>query len=269
MPVLPGKIRGIAFLFLQSSHVCLQINSTDQVILGISDEEQIARLGQTLRPVKTRFFKCSIYCSTFTCSDRVNQRPVELGDDQAIVIRVSDEEPAAGRVRQDFSWKGQWQIADLCTFQNQLQWLFVELTAFSKLIGELCDGTVEHVVVSFARDASNDVPFWIDQDLRGPGMNAIALPDTEFCVVVNRMFKFVAKNDVTDVFGILFVLKLCRMDTDDYELVGVFRLEFLEVRDDMDAVDAAIGPEVEENELAFEAPLSTGAYRYSTSHGRR
>ena len=70
--------------------------------------------------------------------------------------------------------------------------------------------------------------------------------------IVNGMFDFVAKDDAPDVLRLSFVLKLGGMDTDHHQLIGVLRLELFQIGNDMHAVDAAIGPEIEQDDFAFQ-----------------
>ena len=66
------------------------------------------------------------------------------------------------------------------------------------------------------------------------------------------MLEAVAQDDVADVVGLGFVYELGRMHPDDDELVGELGLETFQVRDDVDAIDAAVSPEVEQHHFAFE-----------------
>jgi hypothetical protein len=69
-------------------------------------------------------------------------------------------------------------------------------------------------------------------------------------VVDHRVLHAVAQDDAADVLRLLLVLELRGVDADDDELVGVFLFQPLEVGDDVDAVDAAVSPEVQEHDLA-------------------
>ena len=62
----------------------------------------------------------------------------------------------------------------------------------------------------------------------------------------------VALHDVAEVLGLAFVGELRRVHADDHELVGVLLLEALQIREDVDAVDAPIGPEVQEDDLPLQ-----------------
>ena len=71
------------------------------------------------------------------------------------------------------------------------------------------------------------------------------MPDGKFRIVVNGMFDLVAQDDAPDVLRLFFVLKLRGVDADHDQLIRVLGFKFLQIRNDVDAVDAAVGPEVE------------------------
>ena len=65
------------------------------------------------------------------------------------------------------------------------------------------------------------------------------------------MLDLVAKDGVADVVHHLLVGELGRVDADDHQ-VGVLLLQPLEIGDDVHAVDAAVGPEVQEDDASLE-----------------
>ena len=88
----------------------------------------------------------------------------------------------------------------------------------------------------------------------GQARTRVGAPDPELGVVGDGVRDLVAADDLPDVLGGLLVGELRRVHADDDELVGVLLLELLQVRQDVDAVDAAVGPEVEQDDLAAAAP---------------
>ena len=58
--------------------------------------------------------------------------------------------------------------------------------------------------------------------------------------------------------AVLFGVELGRMDADHDDFVGIGLFDFLEHRQDVHAVDAAISPEVQDHELAARSARSTG-----------
>src|SRR5712671_6496575 len=72
------------------------------------------------------------------------------------------------------------------------------------------------------------------------------------------MLDLVTQNDAAYVFRFLFVCKLSRVHADDYQLIRVLVLEPFQIRNDMHAVDAAIGPKVQQDHFAFNAASKRG-----------
>ena len=64
------------------------------------------------------------------------------------------------------------------------------------------------------------------------------------------MFDLVADDGSTNGLCVFFVVKLRRVAADDDQLVRVFVFEVLQVGQHVHAVDAAVGPEVDQHDLA-------------------
>ena len=69
-------------------------------------------------------------------------------------------------------------------------------------------------------------------------------------VLHDRMIDAEAIERAAQVLDVLLVLELRRVDADHDQLVAVFPLEIRQVRHQVQAVDAAVGPEVEQHHLA-------------------
>ena len=64
------------------------------------------------------------------------------------------------------------------------------------------------------------------------------------------MLEPVAKDDLTDVVRVAFILEFGRMHADHHEFIGIFCFQPFEIGNHVDAVDTAVGPEVENHDLA-------------------
>ncbi len=64
------------------------------------------------------------------------------------------------------------------------------------------------------------------------------------------MLNLVAENDAADILEVFFVFELGRVDADDDQLVRILFLELLQIGNDVDAVDAAVSPEIQQHHLA-------------------
>jgi len=66
------------------------------------------------------------------------------------------------------------------------------------------------------------------------------------------MLDLIAQDGLADAMGVFLVLEFRGVYSDDDELVGVFLLQPGQVRQDVHAIDAAEGPEIQEHDLPFE-----------------
>ena len=64
------------------------------------------------------------------------------------------------------------------------------------------------------------------------------------------MFDFVPDDRATNGLGVFLVVKLRRVAANDDQLVRILLFEILQVGQDMNAVDAAVGPEVDQDDLS-------------------
>lgn len=119
------------------------------------------------------------------------------------------------------------------------------------MIGDdAADHFVEQLAMPFARIGSAEVAFRVDERDGRPSSDAEAAPDFHFRVVDDRMFDLIPQRGSADVFGLLLIVELRRMHADDDQLFRIFLLEVFQVRQDVHAVDAAVRPEVEDDDLA-------------------
>src|SRR5688572_31032288 len=169
------------------------------MVLGVGNVKTVAGECEPLRAIESRFIKGAVSRARFTRADGIDECSIEFRNDDAVVIRVSYEQPISRSIRQYLAGKRKRQIADLRAFEHELEWLFVQLTTLPKLVDDLADGLIDDVVVSFAGRCSHDVTRGIDQHLCGPVAYAVALPHGKFGIVVNRVLDLVAQNDPPDV----------------------------------------------------------------------
>src|SRR5208282_6861189 len=104
-------------------------------------------------------------------------------------------------------------------------------------------------------------------------------PDGHLRVVNDRMMEVVAADRVFDAGGILLVGEFGRMDTYHHDLVGKFFFDAAQSRNDLDAVDAAFRPEIENHHASVQAgdgkwrrhvePLKPGARDFRCTHSRK
>ena len=89
-----------------------------------------------------------------------------------------------------------------------------------------------------------------DEDDGGPGLYVIGAPGAKVAVVHDGVGDAEAAGGGADVFGHALGGELARVNADYYEVGAVFLFKPVDHRQHVDAVDSAVGPEVEQHQLA-------------------
>ncbi|GBF31625.1 hypothetical protein MnTg04_01588 [bacterium MnTg04] len=140
------------------------------------------------------------------------------------------------------------QLTDRPLLGYQVQIGTVDL----KFFHQPADDGIQQIVMPLPGYLANNVSGRVDHHQRRPGASAIGLPDLEILVVNDRMHDLVALYETPDCRGPGFTLEFAGMHADDNQLLSVFLLQAFQIGDDMQAVDTAIGPEIQQYHLAAE-----------------
>ena len=108
----------------------------------------------------------------------------------------------------------------------------------------------EAVGVAFAGQVGHDVALGVDDHQGGPGAGGVGLPGVQLGIVQDRVVDLVALHGGGKGYRICLVLELGRVHADGYQDVGVLLFERAQLIQDVQAVDAAEGPEVQQHDLA-------------------
>ena len=90
----------------------------------------------------------------------------------------------------------------------------------------------------------------IDKHERGPGAHAIVLPDAALTVIHDGMLKIQALNGGAQVYVRAFSRVLRAVDANDDQFISKASFKLPQLREYVQAVDSAVGPEVEYHQLA-------------------
>src|SRR2546428_8544977 len=179
------------------------------MVLSIGDVELVTVERHSLRTEKAGRHERTADHALGASADYVNQSPIKFGDYDAVVVRISDEEPSSFLISQNFAGKCERQVANFRFFQHQLQRRLVQFTAFAKFRDGIADYFIKSLVTAFARKSSEHVSRGVNQVSGPPGVNGIGLPNLEIRVIDDRVLDLVTQNDAANVFRILLVFEFC------------------------------------------------------------
>ena len=92
------------------------------------------------------------------------------------------------------------------------------------------DGFIEQVAVALAGDLADDLAVGADDHQRGPGADAVFVPDGHVLIDDDRVGDAVALDGGADIGGVGFVVIFVGMDAEDHDrLIRVFFFE--DIRD--------------------------------------
>ena len=173
-----------------------------------------------------------------------------------MVIRVADEEPLPDCIDRQLAGVTQRGVDALLVLLRRHRDGVVPETLFRVKRERGGDAGVDHLLVAFAGDEQQQVAPWADDGHRRPTPDTDLLPHLHRVVVHDRVGDLVAQHGVADVRRHLFVFELGRVHADKRDrITGVPFLQLGEVGQHVDAVDAAVGPEIEHDNLAGELPV--------------
>ena len=232
----------------------LQVERANQVVLAVGHVERVAAQGHALRIVERRLVERAVVLARLARAGDGDLLAVQVGDDDAVVRAVGDEEPIAlgvghapCRGRRAGCRPSRLKRAS----SNRIGFSFSVFLA-------LCLAMSFSIALSRTSKFPSPLalptmfPSGSMRQRVGQELDAVALPDFHLGVVDDRVRDLVAEDRLADAFAIFFVFELGGVDADDHQLVFVLLFQLGQVGKGVDAVDAAEGPEVEEDDLALE-----------------
>ena len=163
-----------------------------------------------------------------------------------MVPRICNRQGTRSGVQGNLSREGQ----DSCVWTiRRCRWprAFAQRPGRPMLGDQFIDQFLERCAMSLSRHCSYDISCRIDENQSGPGAHAVALPDQEFVVIHDRMSDLVAPDGVAKGDRFPLVGKLCGVDPDDRQSQRESGFQRLQLREDVQAVDSAVRPEVEQD----------------------
>lgn len=173
--------------------------------------------------------------------------PVRRQLDQLVPGGVADQEGAGGqgqrlaREAQDRRLRFRGDIRTVPAPERPLRGMLG-----LQLLHQPLDG----VRVPLARVLRDDVPLRVDDDERRPRAHGVLLPGRQLRVVQHRMLHAVPLDRVHDRLVLGLVHELRRVHADDHDRVPVLPLQLPQLVQDVQAVDAAEGPEIQDDDAS-------------------
>ena len=111
---------------------------------------------------------------------------------------------------------------------------------------------------------ADDVPTWIDRNERRPRLHRVRAPYTKLPIIHRGVRGLQSQRGIPNVVGDALLGVFAAVHTDDRDPRSVSFLELPQLRKNMDAVDSAVGPEIEKEQFAAEVgerqTTSTGVH---------
>ena len=104
--------------------------------------------------------------------------------------------------------------------------------------------------MTLTRHLSDDVALRVDDDQRRPGTSRVRIPRHQVGIIEHRVMDGVPLDGGLDGFRSPFVFELGRVHADDHQRVGELLLERTQFVQDVQAVHATEGPEVQNDDSA-------------------
>src|SRR5215217_7518180 len=103
------------------------------MVFSVGDVETISTQRETLRAIKSSLVERAVCGASLAGADGLDQSSIEFSNDDAVVIRIGDEESIGICVREDLAGKCERQFADFCAFEHEFEGFFVQLAPGAKI----------------------------------------------------------------------------------------------------------------------------------------
>ena len=215
------------------------------MIFGVDDVEDVAVQGHTLGMVECSCVKIPVGPTNSATPGDIEHLPIEVSYDNAVVVGVRDKESLRRRMGEDFAGEGQGATGVLVFFQRKMQGCIVESALAFGLSDELINDAFEDFLMAFTGEMAQDIAIGPDHHQRRPGPHRILPPDMKVAVVDHGMLDLIAQDRLADVGRVAFVLEFCRMHANNHQFPGILLFQGGQFGDDVHAIDAAVGPEIQ------------------------
>ena len=234
------------------------------MVFGVGHIQRIADEFHPLRMVESGGSRIAVGKPLNAAADNGLRCAVQVGNDDAVVVGVGDEQSVAGAVGQHFAGEGQRGIGNGVGLEVERPAVNQPLRV--KLGNHPAQQVVKSVIGQLALVLADNLAGGVNEHQRWPGAAGVLLPHLELGIVDDGMLELVALGGQQHIVGVLFVGELGRMDADDHQLGGVFFLEFPQLRKNVHTIDSTVSPEIQHDHLAAQVSHSEGAVGVEPFH---
>ena len=222
------------------------------MVAGVGDVQALIVRGHPLRVVERRLGGGAVVRPRAALADDGLDPSVEIGDDETVMAAVGDEQA----ILRDVDLAGETQERPVgVRIRRDIQRAGGEDPLVAPLGQERVDLPGESRLVDLSGDGVAHVPAGVDQNERRPGAHREAFPDVVLRVDHDGMGDSVALDRAPHVLRVFLRDELGRVDADDDDRVLREALfDAAQDRQDVHAVDAAVGPEVEDRHPPAQIP---------------
>jgi hypothetical protein len=148
--------------------------------------------AETLRPAERSPAEVPVGQAGGPAADAVLHPPVIVGNQDAVVVGIRDEQPLRPGVAGDLAGEGQHPLGRVFTLQNSLKRRAVEVSCVLELRDQRLQRLIDRAVDAFPGQAASDVALRVDEEQGRPGPHGVLLPQLEGRVVHDGVLDSVA-----------------------------------------------------------------------------
>ncbi len=189
-----------------------QIHCSDGVIVGIRYVQRIAIQRHALRCIEGRFAITPVIESHRPRTDDIQYFvAAQVGDHDAVVTAVGNEQTVAYRVNRHFAGKGQRAARMGGRFQLNRQRVTVDFAQSIEIADHAPDHPVKILIRDFSRLHREQVAAWVNNHESRPCAHTIlgiGIPYLEVAVIDDRMFQSVSLHNLPDVYRLPLIAEL-------------------------------------------------------------
>ncbi|OPY90386.1 MAG: hypothetical protein A4E73_02523 [Syntrophaceae bacterium PtaU1.Bin231] len=226
-----------------------QVHPADRVVVGIGDVQDLSVQGHALRIAEAGLGEGAVPEARLPAADqRIGLPAGKVVDDDAVMSGIGDEEPRRARVGEDLPREEQKRIGR--GFPAERKGAPVDQALRIQRREDFAGQPVEGLEDGLSRKGAHHLAQRIDQHEGRPRGDPVAIPDRKIPVVDHGVPDTAPHERPADGRGFPLGSVLGRVYGDDGEFRGVLVFQPPQVSQDVHAVDAAGGPEIQDNDLA-------------------